>query len=169
LNPGRAALEDRMAYFKVYDVRVKFPTGGPVQVYMKTLNGGAPLAVPPATTPRVAAMLAVFNSGRDCYFDDINGVFATAPPPQFPGLSPGPFSKGVVSFWEIAIPSTGQIDLVLALISPAQKKQTSGSSATSWAVLHPTDADLGTFIELLNSRFHYYDNGTLQNTEISPP
>ncbi len=153
-----------MAAFKVLDVRVGRKTDGTVTAYIKWLGQGTLVAA--GTEPnRAAIMLSVFDTGRDCYWDDATRVFQTTLGTWNAG--PSPISQGRVDSWDVRIPEavTQPLDLYLSLVSDAQVQQSSGSTAVGWARLS-LDPNAQLVLGLLRSRYCYYSQNGLRNTQI---
>ena len=153
-----------MSYFKVKDMRLKFSAQGVTSLRVVGLVEEFD-TTGHTTSQRAAAMASVFTGGRDCYWDKSASNFVTNVEGPLSAQPPA-LTQGRISFWDVVIPLTGQITITLAFVSDAQTQLTSGSAAIGRAVLHPSDADLGVIIAILNSKYARYQSGELRNSDI---
>jgi len=146
------------------DVRLNRRTDGTVTCYIDGLGTGTPLS-PPIDPLRAALMLAVFATGRDCYWDA--GVFETTLAEWNGEVSR--INEGRVSAWEVRIPETAghKPEIFLYLVARTDTRPTSGNPATGWVRIEAPQRDIPLFLALLASRYCYYSPGGLRNTDIT--
>lgn len=148
--------------FKVTDVRVQRETDSDApSIYIDGLFQRGRVTDP----FRGALMLAVFNTGRACYWNSTDEIFTTVPVKH--NLDKSPIKKGEISDWDVTIPVNGEIDYFVTLLSDEQRERTSGDPANGWATI-TTNEERTAFVvlEILNSTYSYYDQGGLRNTDI---
>ena len=152
--------------FKITDIRLgRRAVDGSASAIIHGLNQNVTVTTAAADPARVGLMLTVFAMGRDCYWDDAHTFQTTLEPWN---TNPSPFSKGRVDSWEFRIPdASGQHpQLFLRLISDGQTQQTSGSTASGWAIIDVMQAQIPILFALLNSRYCYYSPIGLRNTDF---
>lgn len=151
-----------MPIFRVMDFRVQYMDGGTI---VRVDGLGQEHAPTNLNHARAALMLAVFNDGRDCYWDQGAERFVTTPVRH--ELDESPINRGRVSLWDVQIPATGDVEFFIALISDDQKELTSGDPAVGWVRLSVRDDVAHLVHAVLSSAYCYYLNGTLRNTDIT--
>jgi len=151
--------------FKIMDVRLNRRTDGTVTCTIDGLGVGTPLSSP-VDPIRAALMLAVFATGRDCYWDDAK-VFTTMPAEW--NADGSPINEGRVSAWEVRIPEAAghRPEVLLYLVARTDTRQTSGNPATGWVLIEAPQRDIPVFFALLASRYCYYSPSGLRNTDIT--
>jgi hypothetical protein len=155
-----------MAYFKVTDVRVGRRTDGSVIARIDALGTGYTLPGVPEP-PRVAAMLAVFALRRDCYFDETAHMFSTTTL-EFPAGPSLITDHGRVASWDVRIPDAAGSppEFFVTLLADAEVRGTSGNAANGWARFPAGMNHFALALALLTSRYCYYSNQGLRNTDI---
>lgn len=155
-----------MAFLKIIDIRAGRRADGSANAIIHVLNQNIPVTTAAADPARVGLMIAVFASGRDCYWDDQAHVFQTSAEAFV--TTPSPLPKGRVESWEIRIVDAGgqQPELFLRLISDAQTQKSSGGVASGWAYLQAPEREIPLILGLLRGKYCYYSQTGLRNTEF---
>jgi len=155
-----------MTQFKITDVRVKYAvTSTGTTVYIDGLGVGENLNTS-ANPTRAALMLAVFNSGRDCYWDSDAQALVTSPIPYSVVGAESPLANGRVTSWDVRIPITGDIEYLASLLGADEHRQTSGNAAAGWMTVKTNEQHACVVFTILSSRYCTYQNGLLRNTDI---
>lgn len=156
-----------MVAFKVMDVRVGRAADGTVRAFIDGLGVGTTLNNLTDLPVRAGLMLTIFESGRDCYWDDATRTFTTTMVPWNPPES-SPINRGRVASWEARIPETAnhRPEVYLTLLTADETRPTSGNPAVGWARIEATQREIPLILAMVRSRYCYYDAGELRNTEI---
>jgi hypothetical protein len=154
-----------MAYFKILDVRIQYPFKPPIQVAFKRVGGQGEKVPANTSIASIAAMLDVFNSGPDCYWDDQTSTFTTDPTLAWPNAKKDT-SNGVVSNWDIKIVAGGSAQIQLDLVPEEENRKTSGSAANASVVLDVPDEHLSAALAVLRSSYRHYNAGVIRNSDI---
>lgn len=153
---------------RITDVRVRYQQTGELSVYIDGLLWGTSVNT---TAARISAMLAVFNTGRRCYWDDQEKIFTTDPTMPASPQPEGPTAEGEVSSWEVRIPREGTLTITMNLLPdpphpPPPPKKTAGEPAMGRTVLSLENDDvLPGIIAILISAYARFD-GTLHNSDF---
>lgn len=154
-----------MAVFRITDVRARMQAG----VLRINLKGPAVSHPLPATYPlaRGAALLQIFTSGRDCYFDTSGNVFSTNPVTIV--NPPGSAGTGVVVAWDMRMPpnDADPIDFFFGLANAGDARRTSGVAAAAFVKMQCTQPELKGIVAMLSSSYVVYENGVLRNTDFT--
>ena len=152
-----------MATFKVARITAQYPLQAPKnqgpagERFFGRVPGGAEL---PANTSdlRLAAITTVFNSGRDCFYDDRNKVFSTDPSDHWGEYEP---VSGFVTDWDVRIPTSG--DCEIRVLIQGEGETQSGHAA----ILRVTDDQLLIALAVASSINCYYDDGALRTFQVA--
>ncbi|HEX2833824.1 MAG TPA: hypothetical protein VHW00_12500 [Thermoanaerobaculia bacterium] len=154
-----------MAIFRITDVRARM-NAGVLRINLKGPGVSQPL---PATYPlaRGAALLQIFTSGRDCYFDTNGSIVSTNPVTI--GNPPGSAGSGVVVVWDMRMPpnDADPIDFFFGLANPGDVNKTSGVAAAAFVRVQYTQPEVKGVLAMLSSRYVFYENGALRNTDFT--
>ena len=149
-----------MAIWRIIDVFAKYDLNGTLRVTLKGAVQNAPMDAT-WSTARCAAMLQVFNLGRECYWDEDAG-FTTVPGVETP---PEGFAAGSVGCWDVSIPKAGNATVFLGIDNTDDALPTSGMSANTLGTLDVAEENLAAVVAILNSAYVRSTNNALLNTD----
>lgn len=154
-----------MVSFKVLGLTAQYPLQVPNNtspggdIFFRRVSGGAELDVQ-FSQPRVAAIVEVFNSGRDCFYDEKKKVFSTDPSTYWREYLP---VSGFVTHWDVRIPAGGKAEIRVTI------QQAGDPSELGHAVILTVPDDrLAIALAVVRSRRCYYDAGSLRTFNFSP-
>jgi hypothetical protein len=154
-----------MAIFRITDVRARLQ-GGSMRMNLSGMAVSQPLP-PNYPLARGAAILQVFNAGRECYFETNGSIFMTNPVPI--ANPPGSAGAGRIVAWNIRMPpnEADPIDFFFGLGNPNEPRRTSGVSSPAFVRFQCAQNELKGVLAMLGSSYVMYENGVLRNTDFT--
>jgi hypothetical protein len=127
-------------------------------LFFRTVNEAAEL---PAniSDERVAAIVAIFNTGRDCFYDTKTLVFSTDPS-IYPNIDMP--RTGTVAGWDAIIPTAGTAVCQLRLLL----QQDGDRLPTSYVFVPVQDVGLALALAVVRSTPCYFDGTSLIAFEL---